>query len=114
MAKTRCQPSIQLSQKGEEGMKSSVSMESSLARILSSSEENQRKHGARLSSSSSSSSLARFDPKMPPSLPEAGLEHPALGVRSIRAVLSALTRVFWLPLALLITPGVGAKRKSWF
>lgn len=89
-------------------------MESSLAQILSSNEENQRKQTARLSSSSSSSSLARFDPKMPPSLPEAGLEHPTLGVRSIRAVLSALTRVFWLPLALLITPGVGAKRKSWF
>lgn len=113
MAKTWCQPSIQLSQKGEEGMKGRVSMESSLARILSSNEENQRKQTARLSSSSSSS-LARFDPKMPPSLPEAGLEHPALGVRSIRAVLSTLTRVFWLPLALLITPGVGAKRKSWF
>lgn len=87
-------------------------MEPSLVWILSMNGENQRKQGAHLSSSLSS--FAQFDPQVPPSLPEAGLEHPALGVRSRRAVLSGLTCVFWLPLTSLITPRGGCQRKSWF
>lgn len=91
-------------------MKSRVSMEPSLVQTLSSNGGNQWKQGAHLSSSSSLSPFARFEPRMLPSLPEAGSEHPALGVGPARAVLSGLTRVFWLPLASLITARGGCQQ----
>lgn len=88
-------------------------MEPSLVWILSMNGENQRKQGAQGAHLSSSlSSFAQFDPQVPPSLPEAGLEHPALGVRSRRAVLSGLTCVFWLPLTSLITPRGGCQKEK--
>lgn len=98
--------------KRKEGTKSGVSVEPSLVHILSSKGENQRKQGAHLSSSSSLSSFAQFDPQVPPSLPEVGWEHPALGVRSTRAVLPGLTRVGWLPLASVITPRGGCQKEK--
>lgn len=91
-------------------MKSRVSMEPSLVQILSLNGENQRKQRAHLSSSSLSS-CAWFDPAVLPSLPGAGSEHPAPCPINVCHALR-LTRVFWLPLASLITPRGGCQKEK--